>query len=165
MKIKTLDGWLDEYAESHRNPTNKLFHWLCIPPIVFSIAGLLRLIPLGTDWINVTTVVGVLVLLYYAALSLRLALGMLGIFLLFYWGIQSLYYAGGQAALPLMAPLMAALFVLAWLGQFVGHHIEGARPSFFKDLQFLLIGPLWLLAHVYRRMHWLARPHVGSAHP
>jgi len=40
---------------------------------------------------------------------------------------------------------------LAWIGQFVGHAVEGKRPSFFKDLQFLLIGPLWLLAAAYRR--------------
>jgi uncharacterized membrane protein YGL010W len=44
------------------------------------------------------------------------------------------------------------LFVLAWIGQFVGHAIEGKRPSFIKDLQFLLIGPMWLLADVYRRL-------------
>jgi uncharacterized membrane protein YGL010W len=43
------------------------------------------------------------------------------------------------------------IFVVAWIGQFVGHALEGKRPSFFKDLQFLLIGPLWLLATAYRR--------------
>ena len=42
------------------------------------------------------------------------------------------------------------VFVLAWIGQFIGHLIEGKRPSFFKDLQFLLIGPAWLMAFVYR---------------
>jgi uncharacterized membrane protein YGL010W len=44
------------------------------------------------------------------------------------------------------------IFVAAWIGQFIGHAIEGKRPSFFKDLQFLLIGPLWLLAAAYRRL-------------
>ena len=43
------------------------------------------------------------------------------------------------------------IFIVAWIGQFVGHAVEGKRPSFFKDLQFLLIGPLWLLAAAYRR--------------
>lgn len=36
------------------------------------------------------------------------------------------------------------IFILAWIGQFIGHKIEGKRPSFFKDIQFLLIGPLWV---------------------
>lgn len=39
------------------------------------------------------------------------------------------------------------LFILAWIGQFYGHHVEGKKPSFFQDLQFLLIGPLWVYYH------------------
>ena len=45
-----------------------------------------------------------------------------------------------------------AIFVVAWVGQFIGHAVEGKRPSFFKDLLFLLVGPLWLLAFVYRAL-------------
>lgn len=159
--MKTLSVWLDEYAESHRNPVNKRLHWLCIPPIVFSVLGLLRAVPLGNDWINVATVAGVLALLYYAVLSRRLALGMTVLGLLMYWGVEASDHGIGVWHLP----LMAAIFVLAWIGQFVGHRIEGARPSFFKDLQFLLIGPLWLLAAVYRRLHWLGpETRHGVAH-
>jgi uncharacterized membrane protein YGL010W len=44
------------------------------------------------------------------------------------------------------------IFVIAWIGQFAGHALEGKRPSFFKDVQFLLIGPLWLVAAAYRRV-------------
>ena len=47
---------------------------------------------------------------------------------------------------------LVALFVVGWIIQFVGHKIEGQKPSFFEDLQFLLIGPLWLLSDVYRRL-------------
>ena len=59
----------------------------------------------------------------------------------------------GLAALatPLWQSCLA-IFVVAWIGQFVGHAVEGRRPSFFKDLQFLLIGPLWLLSFAYRRL-------------
>ncbi len=156
----TLDRWLDEYAESHRNPVNKRLHWICIPLIAFSIAGLLRVIPLGNGWVNATTVVGVLALAYYAVLSPRLAAGMLVIFALLYGLLQAVYHAAGGA----MVPIMVAIFVVAWAGQFVGHHIEGARPSFFKDVQFLLIGPLWLLAHVFHRLHWLERAPARPVH-
>lgn len=160
MHMRTLDQWLDEYAASHRNPTNKLFHWACIPLIVFSIAGLLRAVAIGNDWLNATTVVGALALLYYAVLSLRLATGMLVVFGLLYWGVEAVHYSAGAAEVP----IMVAIFVIAWIGQFVGHHIEGARPSFFKDVQFLLIGPLWLLAHVFRRLRWLRRAPVQAVH-
>src|SRR3546814_16065180 len=91
---------------------------------------------------------GVVTLFYSFRLSWRLALGMTAIFLLAYWAVIALHAALGLNLLW----LSIAIFVLAWIGQFIGHHVERARPSFFKDLQFLLIGPLWLLAAVYRSM-------------
>ena len=51
---------------------------------------------------------------------------------------------------PFAPPRTGRLFVLAWIGQFIGHKVEGKKPSFFKDLQFLLIGPAWLMSFVYR---------------
>jgi uncharacterized membrane protein YGL010W len=87
-------------------------------------------------------------LVYYGMLSLPLALGALPVFLLMLWSIDSL----GRAAWAPVWLVCTAVFVLAWIGQFIGHAIEGKRPSFFKDVQFLLIGPLWLLADIYRRL-------------
>jgi uncharacterized membrane protein YGL010W len=49
-------------------------------------------------------------------------------------------------------PISLVVFVLAWIGQFVGHRIEGKKPSFFEDLRFLLIGPLFVLGFLYRRL-------------
>ncbi|HET8883243.1 MAG TPA: Mpo1-like protein [Solimonas sp.] len=146
--MRTLAQWLDEYSASHRNPTNKLLHWICVPLIAFSIAGALKVVPVGHGNVNLATIVGVLTLLYYFRLSWRLALGMTAIFLLAYWLIVALHAALGVQLLW----LSVAIFVIAWIGQFIGHHVERARPSFFKDLQFLLIGPLWLLDAVYRSM-------------
>ncbi|NKF21460.1 DUF962 domain-containing protein [Solimonas marina] len=146
--MKRLEDWLDEYTVSHRNPTNKLLHWICVPLIALAIAAALKVIPWGHGDLNALTVVGVLVLLYYFRLSWRLALGMTGVFLLAYWLIASLHAAMGLNLLW----LAIGVFVVAWIGQFIGHHVEKARPSFFKDLQFLLIGPLWLLDAAYRKM-------------
>lgn len=146
--MKTLKDWLVEYSVSHQNPTNKLLHWICIPPIVFSVVLALKLIPVGNVWVNPATVVGVLALAYYARLSWQLAAGMVAIFGALYLVVLAVESSAGGYAIW----VAAAVFVLAWIGQFVGHNIEGARPSFFKDLQFLLIGPLWLLSDVYRRL-------------
>ena len=44
------------------------------------------------------------------------------------------------------------VFILAWIGQFIGHKIEGKKPSFFEDIQFLLIGPAWLLSFIYKKL-------------
>jgi len=150
VRVKPIQAWLDEYSGSHRHPTNKRLHWLCIPPIVLSVFGLLRALPFGDALLNGGTVAVVLTLAYYCLLSWRLALGMVGVFVVLYAGVQ---YSYAQLDLHAYLAMMLAIFIIAWIGQFVGHKVEGAKPSFFKDLQFLLIGPLWLLADLYRRLH------------
>lgn len=148
--MRSVDKWLEDYGDSHRHPANKALHWVCVPLIVLTVLGLLTLVPLPlvtARWpaLNLGVLAALLAALYYFRLSPALALGTLPLLALAFAGIDAL------AALPW--PLWwscVAVFVIAWIGQFIGHAIEGRRPSFFKDLQFLLIGPLWLLAFVYR---------------
>ncbi|MEM7156685.1 MAG: Mpo1-like protein [Myxococcota bacterium] len=146
--MKTADQWFELYGESHQNATNKLIHWLCIPAIVLSLFGLLASIPVtfGASWLNPATLVLGLGLGFYLLMSVRLALGM--------FVVSTGLYLGAIALEALPMPLWVSsllIFVVAWIGQFIGHIIEGKKPSFFQDLQFLLIGPLWLLGFVYRR--------------
>ena len=150
--MRGVSDWLTEYGASHENPTNKLLHWICVPPIVLSVMGLLWSAPVPaafsavSPWLNWATLAAAAAVVYYAVLSPSLALGVLGAFVLLLAVTQWL------AHLPWPLWLTSlAIFVVAWIGQFVGHALEGKRPSFFKDLQVLLIGPLWLLAAVYRR--------------
>ena len=149
-----MEEWLQEYNESHRHPTNKTLHWICVPLIVFSLLGLLyplsltalaAKLPLS---LNGATVLLALAILYYLFLSWQLALGMLAVSGLMLLALQQL----SNLAMPLWL-LSVIIFVLAWIGQFIGHQVEGKKPSFFKDLQFLLIGPLWLLSAVYRKLN------------
>jgi uncharacterized membrane protein YGL010W len=150
--MRTVGEWLGEYGASHQNPTNKLLHWLCVPPIVLSVMGLLWSLPVpasfagASHWLNWATLSAAAALVYYFALSPALALGVLLAFVMLLLVTQAL----AQLPWPLWITSLA-IFVVAWIGQFVGHAVEGKRPSFFKDLQFLLIGPLWLLAAAYRR--------------
>ena len=146
--MKTVQQWLDEYTISHRDPFNKRMHWVCVPLIVFSVFCALKTIPLGGAWLNVASVAAVLALVYYALLSWRLAAGMTLVFALMY---ALILIFEKQLGRHLLAAAIA-IFVLSWIGQFIGHHVEGKRPSFLKDLQFLLIGPLWLLADGYQRL-------------
>jgi len=151
--MRTALQWLDEYGASHRNPTNEALHWICVPVILWSVLGLLWITPFPSSiraampFANWASVVTLLAVIYYALLSLPLALGILPLLALMLWSIDAL---SRNAPAPLWL-ICATLFVLAWIGQFIGHAIEKKRPSFFKDLQFLLIGPMWLLANVYRR--------------
>ena len=154
--LSPVQRLLNEYAESHQNPTNKLVHWVCVPLIMFAILGLLWSIPVPaavralSPWLNWATLVMVLAVGYYLRLSGRLAVGMVLVWLLMALALRVVQM---QAALPLWAVCLT-IFVLAWIGQFWGHKVEGKKPSFLKDLQFLLIGPLWLLHFIYRALGW-----------
>ena len=129
--MKTVSEWLDEYSDSHQNKTNKLIHWVCVPTIFFSIVGILAHFSA-----LLTTLLLVLSFIFYARLDLVLAVAMAALMLVMAWLIY---------VLPVGMGFYIAIFVLAWIGQFYGHKIEGKKPSFFKDLQFLLIGPIWCM--------------------
>lgn len=149
--MKTIQQWLDEYAVSHKNPTNKTIHWICIPLIFFSIVGFFYSIPWGITVgglpVNIATITVFGVTVYYLVLSRTLWIGML------LFSIACLYgwYLISSTGLPVIWAALA-IFVLAWIGQFYGHKVEGAKPSFFKDLQFLMIGPAWLMSFIYKKM-------------
>jgi uncharacterized membrane protein YGL010W len=155
--MRKIDILLSEYGESHQNVTNKTIHWICVPLIFFSIVGLTASIPsfhvqafLGENnpYANWATVVLVLVIIYYATLSITLSIGMA------LFSFLCLYLAKVIVSIG-FAPLWAvslSIFVVAWIGQFFGHNIEGKKPSFLKDIQFLLIGPAWLMHFVYKQL-------------
>lgn len=138
---RRIDQLLSRYAESHQNPVNELIHCVCVPAIVLSLLGLCWTISPA-----VALVVAAAALAYYLSLSPPFAVGMLA---------MSAVMMVILARLPATAvlPLSVAVFVAAWIGQFIGHRIEGKKPSFFEDLRFLLIGPLFVLGVLYRRWH------------
>lgn len=147
--MRSASEWFAAYAESHQHPTNKAIHWLCIPVILLTTLGLLQCIPhpFGSwplaHW---GSVVALFALAFYLRLSRSLGIGMTLVSLAAL-GTNELL---AQAGIPLL-PFSVGVFLLAWVLQFVGHRIEGKKPSFLQDLQFLLIGPAWLLHFVYRR--------------
>jgi len=148
----------DQYSEHHQNSRNKLIHWFCVPLIVFSLFGLFWAIPfpylkfLGVynGFINWASFLMAFAIFYYYRLSPKLSYIMLLVLFIFSYFVTLL--AGWQAAGgPALWLVSLIIFVLAWVGQFIGHKIEGKRPSFLADLKFLLIGPIWLLANILRR--------------
>lgn len=150
--MRGIDQWLADYGEHHRNHANKTLHWIGIPAIVFSLMGMLYLIPLpcalSCRGLTVALLVLVLALLYYVSLSRPLAVGMLIVLGAMYAAVSVVVGGLGDRAFV----VMLGVFGLGWVIQFVGHKIEGQKPSFFEDLQFLLIGPVWLLSDIYRRL-------------
>ncbi|SRR5690606_6133262 len=155
--MRKIDLLLNEYGESHRNETNKLIHWFCVPAIFFSVVGLIFSIPTGFlpdampflgSFANWATVVLGLVLIYYLSLSVPLTVGM------FFFSVLCLALADflNIVSSGKLWAISLGIFVVAWIIQFVGHKIEGKKPSFFKDVQFLMVGPAWLMHFIYKNL-------------
>ncbi len=150
-----MQNWLDEYAESHQNSTNKIVHWICVPLIMFSILGLFWLVKFNlglpaaySEYQNLASVLIILALLFYARISIPMAIGMLFVTAIMVLGIRSVESLGSNVLLL----TCIVVFVLAWIAQFIGHNIEGKKPKFLKDVQFLLIGPAWILGFIYNKL-------------
>ena len=149
-----IQTYFDEYGESHQNQRNKLIHWIFVPTIFFSVIGLLWAVNLGSIGsvfgvpLNAAMLVSPFVITYYMRLNRSIALGMtaktlLGLFLAYYVEVLALSNSW---------MIWLGVFIVSWIFQFIGHGIEGKKPSFAKDLQFFLIGPAWILGAIYRSL-------------
>jgi uncharacterized membrane protein YGL010W len=141
IHTRRIDELLSHYRLSHEHPRNEAIHCVAVPVIMASLVGLL--------WSVHPALMAVFLLasgVYYARLTGRTFL------------LMALWTA---AVLALLWPLgesrgwvCALAFALAWVAQFVGHHIEGKKPSFFEDLQYLWVGPLFVADVLLRRFGW-----------
>ena len=137
-QVRQINALIGQYAESHRNPRNVLIHWICVPIIVWCVIAFSWLIH---PW--VAYAIGALSIAYYLTLSVPIALAM------------AIFFGAALAITPYIPHpgiVAAVLFVLTWVLQFIGHKIEGKKPSFLDDLRFLMIGPVFLLAKAFRKM-------------
>ena len=151
--MKSLQSWFDDYAVSHQNETNISIHYICVPAIFFSVVGLFMCIhdygvlaflqhPILANWAFV--ILGIILIGFYFRLSVKLGFQML---LFSAFCLVANYYISFY--LPLLW-FSLGLFTIAWIGQFYGHKIEGKKPSFIKDLQFLLVGPAWVIYKMFK---------------
>lgn len=136
---RRVDQLLAHYGISHRDPRNEAIHMVAIPLIVFSLLGLLFA---AHPYLAYAVVAASLV--YYARLSV--------VFLVTMAGVSMVMLAAVHALGSLAFPVSLAIFVGAWIAQFIGHKMEGKKPSFFEDLQYLLVGPLFVLSILFRKI-------------
>lgn len=151
---RRIDQLFASYSDDHRHPVNQRIHMVCVPAILWSVVALVWCIPVAGTlfrsgvWAALAMFVA---WAFYNRMSRRLGLGMLAVF--FFCGCLCRLIET-RLGLPMLLKIAVAVFVVAWIGQFIGHHVEGKKPSFFKDVQFLLIGPAWLMGFVFRRLGW-----------
>jgi uncharacterized membrane protein YGL010W len=151
---RSADEWFADYESSHRHPINELIHWICVPLIFISVLGLIWSLPVPATWnvrfpwFNWALVAIALASLYYAWLSLALSLGLFSVMAGCYF---ILIVVEEWLPWPLWR-LCLATFAAGWIGQFIGHKLEGHKPAFFKDVTFLLIGPARLMSVLYKKI-------------
>lgn len=136
---RKIDQLLAHYEESHRDPRNERIHFVAIPLIMLSLLGLLSALH---PWVAYGFVLASLV--YYARLS---AVWLVTMALVSALGL-ALVHAMGEHILI----ISGAIFVGAWIAQFVGHRMEGRKPSFFEDLQYLWVGPIFVLSKLFLKL-------------
>lgn len=146
--MRNLTQWLDEYNASHQNPGNKRIHYWCVPAIAVCTVALLWLVQIPATPVNLGQIILIGAMFFYGYLSGKLALGMLPFVLLLAAAIMAYQ---SYVAFPLWIPA-ATIWIIAWVFQFIGHKKEAQKPSFFTDVLFLLIGPLWILGAVYDKL-------------
>ena len=151
---RSIDRWFESYSGDHRNETNQLIHVFAVPAILWSVVALLWCIPMFGTLFRNGVWAGLAMFaswVFYNRLSRPIGYGMLVVFFVMgcicrlieqRYGLQTLLY------------LAIAVFVVAWIAQFIGHKIERKKPSFFTDLIYLMIGPIWVLSKFYRKMGW-----------
>lgn len=151
--MSKIDRLLGEYKESHQNETNQLIHNIFVPLIFLSAIGMLWDVKLpiemdflGGEPLNVAMVVSVFVFAYYLNLSFVVSVGILAVTTL---GMVACYLYDGPIGVWLIS---LVIFIVSWIMQFVGHKIEGKKPSFLKDLEFFLVGPMWVLTKLYNKL-------------
>lgn len=150
--MRSIHDWFDSYSSDHQNPTNQLIHWICVPSILWAVIALLWLLPVPASlgrpglWCGLVMVAA---FSFYWRLSRPLGAAMIVLFIGLALLTEALYRVLGPGHLSWLA---LGVFAVAWVGQFVGHRIEGRRPTFFTDLAYLLIGPAWLVAKLMRRI-------------
>ena len=149
--MRTAEEWFSSYSRDHQNSTNRGIHWVCVPSILWAVIAALWTIPvpqaLGVPGLFSCLAMAA-ALVFYFRLSRSLGLVMFAVFILLGALSNALFGALGPARLLAVA---VAVFVVAWVGQFIGHIFEGKRPSFLTDLSYLMVGPAWLVSKLMRR--------------
>ncbi|WP_240669150.1 Mpo1-like protein [Dyella sp. M7H15-1] len=155
---RNMRDWLDSYSRDHQHPINRLLHWICVPLIVWSAIAMMWTIPVPEAWFRPgswAVLAIVLSFTWYWKHSHRLGAALLMVLAIF---ALSCFWAFQHYGPSTLLRIGIGVFVVAWIGQFIGHLIEGRRPSFLTDLAYLLVGPAWLMDKLMRRFGFKETP-------
>ncbi len=151
--MSLAEQWLDEYSKTRPGYRLTPLKWLSVALLVTGIVCLLWTLPTPPAFepsagvLNWGTLFVMAAIVYYFIVSIPLAVGALP----FVFGVVAAVAWLDRLATPLWAVGMT-LAGLGLIGQVLEHLGNGKLPPFVRELQLLMIAPLWLVAVLYRRL-------------
>lgn len=147
------DSWLAHYEESHRNITHAPVYWISALALVFGTVGLLWAVPVPDEFVDISPILNwgttflLVAVVYYFIISLPLAIGMLPfivVIVIFQVWLQWSSFSAVHAS--------AGLLTAGLIGLYLGHYRGAGFRGVLRDVQLMMIAPVWLLSRVYRRL-------------
>lgn len=151
--MNETDGWLHRYEETHSDLTNPAVYWAAVPMVVLGTVGLLWSLPIPDAFFEISPLMNwgtaflMATAVYYFIISVSLAIGMLP-FIIGVAGINMWLDGSDFSLLRVSIGLLLAGIIGLWLG----HRNQNSIRPVLDDLQFMMIGPAWLLSVLYKRI-------------
>ena len=146
------DRWLTEYGNNHEQISFAGIYWIAVLLLVLGTVGMLWSLPIPIEFARISPVLNwgssflMAAVVYYFIISMSLAIGMLpfifGIAAVETWLVASPYS---------LVRVSTTLFALSLVGLYLGHRGNGGVRAVFRDIQLMMIAPVWLLSNLYKR--------------
>ena len=147
------DHWLETYERHQRDLRFPFAFWLGVPLLVTGFTGLLWSLPVPDKLAEISPLMNwgslflLAALVYYFIISLPLAIGMLPVI-----GAVIAFEFWLQLSGDWLKPVAAALTLAGIAGLALGHAGRGGPLAVFRDVQLMMIAPLWALSRLYGRL-------------
>ena len=147
------ERWLAEYGDNHDQTENRVLHWIAVPLFIFGTVGMLWALPIPDAFLKISPLLNWSITflmaaeVYYFIISISLALGMLP----FVVAIATLIALLSTAVTSLLW-FSIAILILGMTGLYLAKGSRRDVHGLVRDMQLIMIAPIWLLARVYRRM-------------
>lgn len=151
--MQETDNWLTDYGNAHRELNFPLIYWVSVMTVVMATVGMLWSLPVPEEFARISPVLNwgsiflMAAVVYYFIISMALAIGMLPVIFAMVLGFVSI--ADSDWSLP---QLSAGLFALSLTGLYLGHISGPGLAGVVRDIQMMMIAPVWLLSRLYRHV-------------
>jgi hypothetical protein len=146
------DRWLTDYGETHRDIRFAAVYWVAVLTLVLGTVGMFWSLPIPDEFARISPILNwgsallMATVVYYFIISMPLAIGMLP----FVFGVAAVQLWLVQSSWDIMK-VSTGLFVISLAGLYLGHYAGGGIRAVFRDIQLMMIAPLWLLSNLYRK--------------